>query len=566
MPVDPSVGERLAADVTRLYADAELRILEQVARRLARGMDSPRWLEEKLAEVQTMRRIISGELAALDGTVRDQIAATLSRAYDRGGESALADLLAARGPTRRTVALPAFRAVALLAAETAAQLTGTHSRILRSVDDVYRQVIANSAPTVLQGVLTRRQATQRALDDFARQGVTGFTDRAGRRWSLTAYAEMATRAATGRAAVQGHTDRLQAEGLDLVVVADAPQECKLCRPFEGKVLSLSGRPAPPGVTVLDTLDGARRAGFQHPGCRHAVSLYQHGRTRLPKDTADPQGDLDRQRLRALERQLRAAKRTQAVALDEPARRAAGAKVRALQGRIREHVDTTSAKRQPARERLQVGDPTRTVPPVAATVRPMPPPAPTVTDWRDDPDDTYVRPAADLFDADLEAELVRVEAEGTDFDRMEQLADELDRRERVEAGTAEATARDVARWEAQGRAEMEAEGRRGSNATSRAALERQAAADYEPYLEAMLDQAEAATRGHAVTAEGRAEGVTLRDMLDGSRRSEAWKTPEFQEWEARARPMTRREFIDNAVGDTSGNEARSDRRRWRNEFG
>lgn len=70
-----------------------------------------------------------------------------------------------------------------------------------------------------------------------------------------------------------------------------------------------------------------------------------------KHTADPEGDAARQRLRYLERQTRAAKRVEAVAMDETARKAAAARVRAYQAKIRHHVATTTAKRQPHRERL-----------------------------------------------------------------------------------------------------------------------------------------------------------------------------------------------------------------------
>jgi hypothetical protein len=84
-----------------------------------------------------------------------------------------------------------------------------------------------------------------------------------------------------------------------------------------------------------------------------VSAYLPGATRLPPagSTADPDGDKARQRLRLLERRVRAAKRQEAAALDDTARRAARARVREVQAQIRNHVATTSAKRQPAREQI-----------------------------------------------------------------------------------------------------------------------------------------------------------------------------------------------------------------------
>ncbi len=161
---------------------------------------------------------------------------------------------------------------------------------------------------------------------------------------------MATRTATGRAAVDGHTDRLQANGHDLIIVSNAPQECDLCRPFEGKVLSISGAPRIDGVQPMTTLADARRRGLFHPNCRHSTALYLPGVTRPMIDTADPRGDRDRQQLRYLKRQVRSWKRRQATALSDLERARAGAKVRDYQAKIRQHVDTTTAKRQPQRER------------------------------------------------------------------------------------------------------------------------------------------------------------------------------------------------------------------------
>jgi hypothetical protein len=144
--------------------------------------------------------------------------------------------------------------------------------------------------------------------------------------------------------------------MDLVIVSDAPQECPLCRPWEGEVLSLSGATVGTidgsgGVRVAGTLPEATAAGLFHPGCRHSLGAYQPGITKPMHDTADPAGDAARQKLRYLERQVRSWKRAQAVALDPAAERKAGAQVRAYQAKIREHVATTSAKRIPAREQV-----------------------------------------------------------------------------------------------------------------------------------------------------------------------------------------------------------------------
>jgi len=145
--------------------------------------------------------------------------------------------------------------------------------------------------------------------------------------------------------VQGHVDKLIENGLDLVIVSNAPQECNLCRPWEGKVLSLKGSPDYP------LMSDAVGKGLFHPNCRHSTSLYQPGITKAPTNTEDPQGDKDRQDLRTMERRVREWKRREAAALTPTDTLKAKGQVRAYQAKIRSHVSTTTAKRQPGRELL-----------------------------------------------------------------------------------------------------------------------------------------------------------------------------------------------------------------------
>lgn len=365
MPVSPTLAENLAATVLDLYLDAEQALLTRIARSLAEGVDAPGWAERQLLLVQAYRARAARVLGEVERRAESAVGDAVRTAWNRGTAAALADLgeLDPAGPVPLDQVLPGAQAVERLAAETISAVTATHPRILRATQDVYRDVISQVSSRTLLGAETRRQTAQEALNRFAKRGVTGFVDRAGRGWSMESYAEMAVRSATARAAVDAHSERLRASGHDLVIVSNAPQECARCRPWEGKVLSLSkgiagaiaehattdGRRVP--VRVAGTLAEARADGLYHPGCRHSHSLYLPGVTKAPTATADPQGDRDRQRLRALERRVRAAKRQEAAALDDVAAKAARAKVRSAQAAIRDHVATTSAKRQPAREQI-----------------------------------------------------------------------------------------------------------------------------------------------------------------------------------------------------------------------
>jgi len=353
MPTTADQIEHLTDKLAAIYGEAERVLLHRIATTLAKGMDSPRWAEDKLLEVQLLLARCRGDLQSLAGKSSDEITAAIMKAYNSGRAGALADLAVA-GLANKVAAggnLSTIHQVKALIGQTVTGMLDQHATILRSVDDIYRKVIASTTPLQLAGVETRRQVAQRALNEFADQGVSSFVDRSGRQWSMTSYTEMTTRTAARRAQVDGHTAQLQDAGQDLVIASNHSQECSRCRPWEGKVLSLSGAARIDGVRFAATLDEARAAGFLHPGCRHTVGLYIPEVTEAPTGTADPEGDANRQQLRYLERGVRAYRAREAAALDPSAKAEAAAKAREWQARIRQHVADTGVKRQPARERL-----------------------------------------------------------------------------------------------------------------------------------------------------------------------------------------------------------------------
>lgn len=116
----------------------------------------------------------------------------------------------------------------------------------------------------------RLQAAQVMLDDLADRGITGFTDKAGRRWDLATYVEMATRTAVSNAWDDMQADLAVKSGLDLVWTGTYSTEgtCPRCLPWLNRMLSLTG--STPGIP---TVTEAKAAGWRHPQCRcwwHAI--------------------------------------------------------------------------------------------------------------------------------------------------------------------------------------------------------------------------------------------------------------------------------------------------------
>ncbi|MFE6225475.1 phage minor capsid protein [Streptomyces sp. NPDC057854] len=378
MPVSPAMAEDLAAAIATLYADAELALLEKLRAALMEGIDSPLWAEIKLRSIGDLRAAVEDVTTALQQDADGAVGRALAEAYGRGRQAAVAELGAldiGRELQARAV-LPGAPAVDRLAASYAQDTRPLYVRITRAVLDVYRSVVARASSSTLLGSLTRRQATQRALDQFAQRGVTGFVDSAGRSWELAAYAEMAVRSVTARAAVEGHIDALAELGVGLVIVSDAPLECPLCAPWEGEVLSLGPergprtvraekaiQPAglraalrPPetvAVHVAGSLTEARAEGLFHPNCRHSLSAYLPGVTTRPPHQATPGTTYkDTQRQREIERNIRAWKRRQAAATTDADRQRAGVFVRRWQAQARANVAAhPHLRRKPAREQI-----------------------------------------------------------------------------------------------------------------------------------------------------------------------------------------------------------------------
>lgn len=309
MAIDPELALKLASSVSRIYADAETVMIERVSRRLARGIEESGWAERKLAEVETLRREAAAEVARLKREGPEAVRRALTQGFGAGVEGAA--VITGEFTGSGSAALEA------LIGETTQAVTSTHFQLLRSVQDGYRKVIAESSlPGVVTGTKTRREAAQRSLEHFARKGVTGFVDKAGRQWRLESYTEMATRTGAGHAMIEGRLTQYQAGGHDLVIVSDAPEECPVCRKWEGKVLSISGKTTGQldrGFRVAGTVAQARSAGLFHANCRHNLARYVPGLTKRMKHTADPVKAEERVRQRELERRLRERKRQEAAA-------------------------------------------------------------------------------------------------------------------------------------------------------------------------------------------------------------------------------------------------------------
>ena len=94
-------------------------------------------------------------------------------------------------------------------------------------------------------------------------------DTAGRKWKADTYAEMFARTEMMNTYNQGVVNQMLQRGTDLGQITSYPScECDICKAWEGKIVSLTGK-----TKGYPMLDDAYADGVFHPNCRHRVRPY-----------------------------------------------------------------------------------------------------------------------------------------------------------------------------------------------------------------------------------------------------------------------------------------------------
>jgi len=160
------------------------------------------------------------------------------------------------------------QAAQVLAENTFQSLDHVAQVIGRRTEGIYRDLALENIRGSVVGYDTWKQVANRYREQLAEHGVTGFQDAAGRNWNMRSYAQMVARTTTQQAHIEGTLNRLSELDQDLIIVSRHIGACPLCAPWEGKILSISGK-----TKGYPTFEEAKAAGLMHPNCRHAVSLY-----------------------------------------------------------------------------------------------------------------------------------------------------------------------------------------------------------------------------------------------------------------------------------------------------
>lgn len=206
-------------------------------------------------------------------------------------------------------------------------LESTQNAYMATVSDVVQKInrsqsILNTATgEVVTGVSSWNQALHGAVQKMVSNGLTGFIDHGGHKWSPEAYVAMDIRTTmfnTSRAAIW---ERSEQYGNDLYQVSSHQGARPLCYPWQGKVISkygvtgtakdLDGNKIP--VHSEDEIESFRYGGgLFGVNCGHYPMVFIDGVSTLKGEPQDPEDNAktyaESQQQRALERKLREEKR------------------------------------------------------------------------------------------------------------------------------------------------------------------------------------------------------------------------------------------------------------------
>lgn len=248
--------------LARLYADAERDILRLITQRLEKGLEAEyyEFLEHQIEVI----------LGSLNGESRKWCEEVIPSLYQRAAQVAEKEVKKAKKKVAVGFTFGGIhqQAVQVLAENTYAKLQDIIQTIGRRVQDVYREVALESVRGAVVGYETVPQVAKLIKQKLAERGITGFVDKLGRQWNMTSYAKMVARTTTMEAQIQGALNRFTELDQDLVKVSTHNTDCSKCRPWEGKVLSITG-----ATKGYPTLAEARAKGLFHPNCKHGIGLY-----------------------------------------------------------------------------------------------------------------------------------------------------------------------------------------------------------------------------------------------------------------------------------------------------
>ena len=344
----PAFLDEMSWRMAEVYASVTDRIMINLARYFPYIKDSDEvtgsfeYQARLLAKMGQVNRetaqIIAGSLEGADEALRQSLEAAILDALKNEEpklrKAAEQGLLHGPGFLPPEVDAGTMQAFQAYYRQSADKLNLVNTVMLESTEHAYRSTVADvtarisrtqsilneETGEVVTGVSSWNQAVRDGVRKMVDNGLTGFVDHGGHRWSPEAYVAMDVRTtmfSTARAAVW---ERSEQYGNDLYQVSSHAGARPLCYPWQAKVISRSDWSG-----EVEDLDGNKvhvyaqsettygePAGLFGINCKHYPMTFIPGFSTLKGEPQDPEENektyAESQQQRALERKLREEKR------------------------------------------------------------------------------------------------------------------------------------------------------------------------------------------------------------------------------------------------------------------
>lgn len=276
-------------EIAEIYKDMELKMIESMKRNLGlhlaeeveAGIEYPQWQAIKIRELRKYQRhnkmLLKNSTRGMAKDIKDHIRDEMKQGslheMKRFKEAKGADYKSAVAMKDGFFKINTRKVDALINS-VQSDFSRADKAVLRMMNDTYRSTIFKYGMYVTNGVYTEKQAYDAAVKDFLSRGINCIEYKDGRRVNIADYTSMAIRTVNQRAYMAGEGEFRKELGETLVIISSHATSCKLCKPFENKVLIddvYSGGTPDDGDYML--LSQAMAEGLFHPRCRHGLGTY-----------------------------------------------------------------------------------------------------------------------------------------------------------------------------------------------------------------------------------------------------------------------------------------------------
>lgn len=229
-----------------------------------------------------------------------------------------------------------------------------------TVAKLYQTIIQETTAKMLTGTKNINQVITETINKWQNKGLaSGFVDKAGRTWSVEAYARAVITSTVNRTYNDLRTSRMDEYGVHTVLVSSLPDPRDACSKIQGEVVSMrQPHEDTEGYPSIWDYGYGEPWGVRGVNCRHLLIPFIPGvntnNQRQYSDKEMAENREERQKQRYLERQIRKAKQNLNVAEaigDDDSILKYKQLVRGRQANMRKFINDTGRTRQYAREKV-----------------------------------------------------------------------------------------------------------------------------------------------------------------------------------------------------------------------